>query len=73
VRSVSKAAQQAQCSRPVEPGLLSQGRVSPGGISRAADWERWAASKNKFPLKEEEICILRNRKSIQKLSIRKKC
>jgi hypothetical protein len=44
VRSVSKAAQQAQCSRPVEPGLLSQGRVSPGGISRAADWERWAVS-----------------------------
>jgi hypothetical protein len=25
-------------------GFLLQGWVSPGGISRAADWERWAVS-----------------------------
>jgi len=36
------SAQQAQCSRPVEPGFSSQGLVSPEGYSRAADWVRWA-------------------------------
>jgi hypothetical protein len=31
-----------QCSRPVEPGFIAQGLVSPDASSRAADWERWA-------------------------------
>jgi hypothetical protein len=34
-----------QCSRPVEPGFIAQGLVSPDGISRAADWERWAVRR----------------------------
>jgi hypothetical protein len=38
--SSHKAAQQAQCSRPVEPGFQSQGPAVSEESSRAADWGR---------------------------------
>ena len=76
MRSVSKAAQQAQCSRPVERVFLSQGRVSLEGYSRAADWERWAAgisSPNKNMRRKQDIqhLIEKYSRHLQKLKEQK--